>query len=195
MKIRGKAVRSAAAPRRRKFIQMNYPMMSRPSWAAQPPTFIREAVHRRMLQAAYDIGGLIDFEPHHRFVGTEGSILLRESGLLIMATSQFRPLGWDRAEDISGRHGLDVLLLRFNAYQVTVDICMCSRNAWLSRYHRWSVAEELWFIPGEDNGSPYVKVGQSGLSLTDHPPYANARQRQGGFSWVYPQPVQQEPSA
>lgn len=75
---------------------------------------------------------------------------------------------------------------------MTFDICMRRRDAWLTRYHRWSIDDKFWFIPGKSNGSPCVKVGQSGLILTDDPPYANARQRQAGFSPDYPQPVREE---
>lgn len=75
---------------------------------------------------------------------------------------------------------------------MTFDICMRGRDAWLTCYHRWSVGEELWFIPGEDDGRPYVKAGRTGLILTDHPPYAHAMQRQAGFASVYPQPVRKE---
>lgn len=161
---------------------MNFPTMSRPSWDAQPPTFVRDAVRRRMLQVAFEIGGLIDVEPHHRLAGTEGALLLQEAGLLIMGTSQFRPLACDLAEDISARYGLDVLLLRFDAYQVSFDICMCNRKAWLTHYRRLSVGEGLWLVPQEDGSGPNIRADRTGLTLTDHPAYAKAFQREVGLN-------------
>ena len=156
--------------------------MSRPSWDAQPPTFVRDAVRRRMLQVAFEIGGLIDLEPHHRLAGTEGALLLQEARLLIMGTSQFRPLACDLAEGISARYGLDVLLLRFDAYQVSFDICMRNRDAWLTHYHRWSVGEGLWLVPEEDGSGPYMRADRTGLIVSDHPASANAIQREAGFA-------------
>ena len=131
---------------------MNMPVL-RPTWDAQTLPLAREAVRRPMLKIAHEIGGLIDFNPHHRVPGAEGALLLQEGGVLVMGTSQFRPLGWNLAEEISSRHGLDVLLLRFDAYQVTFDIGMSSRGAWLTRYRRWAIDGELWFIPTEHDGS------------------------------------------
>ncbi|EPR15498.1 hypothetical protein M527_13460 [Sphingobium indicum IP26] len=158
------------------------PIMSRPAGDATTLPFVREAVRRRLFAIAHEIGGLIDFQPHHRIPGTEGGILLMERNLLVMCTSQFRPLGWDLAEDICLRHGLDILLLRFDAYQATFDLCMHSRSSWLSHYHGWSANGELWFVPHVDDGSPYVRAGRYGLLFTDHPPFANARQREAGFA-------------
>lgn len=161
---------------------MNFPMMSRPAWDAQPPTFVREAVRRRMLQVAYEIGGLIDFGPQRRLRDTEGALLLQEARLLIMGTSQFRPLAFDMAEDISARHRLDVLLLRFDAYQVSFDLCMGNRDAWFTHYHRRSLGAGLWLVPQEDGCGPYIKADRTGLILSDHPAYANAIQREAGFA-------------
>lgn len=159
---------------------MNMPVL-RPTWDAQTLPLVREAVKRPMLKVAHEIGGLIDFNPHRRVPGAEGALLLQEGGVLVMGTSQFRPLGWELAEEISSRHGLDVLLLRFDAYRVTFDICMSSRSAWLTHYRRWSIDGELWFIPNNDDGSPYVKASRYGFLLLDHPPYATASQRDAGF--------------
>lgn len=161
---------------------MNMPIMSWPEAVAPTLPFVREAVRRRLFAIAHEIGGLIDFQPHHRIPGTEGGILLMERNLLVMCTSQFRPLGWDLAEDICLRHGLDILMLRFDAYQVTFDICVHSRNSWLSHYRGWSTDGELWFVPHVDDGSPYVRASRHGLLLTNHPPFANARQREAGFA-------------
>jgi hypothetical protein len=165
---------------------MNMHIMSRPAGDAQTQPFVREAVRRRLLAVAHQIGGLMDLEPHHRLPGAEGGILLMERDLLVLGTSQFRPLGWDMAEEIRLRHGLDTLLLRFDAYQATFDICMHSRNSWLRNYRGWSDDGELWFVPRADDGSPYVKASQFGLLLTDHPPFASARQREAGLSAACP---------
>ncbi|WP_244309597.1 hypothetical protein [Sphingobium fuliginis] len=165
---------------------MNMPIMSRPAGDATTLPFVREAVRRRLFAVAHQIGGLIDFKPHHRIPGAEGGILLMERNLLVMCTSQFRPLGWDLAEEICMRQGLDILLLRFDAYQLTFDICMHSGSAWLSHYRGWSADGEFWFIPRVDDGSRYVKASRYGLLLTDHPPYANARQREVGLATACP---------
>lgn len=165
---------------------MNMPIIARPAGDAQTLPFVREAVRRRLFAIAHEIGGLIDFEPHHRISGTEGGILLMERNLLVIGTSQFRPLGWDSAEEVCVRHGLDILLLRFDAYQLTFDICMHSRNSWLSHYRVWSAEGELWFVPRLDDGNPYVKVSRYGLFLTDHPPFASARQREVGLAAACP---------
>lgn len=183
MKIRGKhGVLGRHAPRKIKEIRMYISPMSRPSWDAQPAVFVREAVRRPMMKIALEIEGLIDIEPHRRMPGAEGALLLQEAGLLIMGTSQFRPLGWDLAEDLSARHGLDILLLRFDAFQVSFDVRLSSRNEWLTHYRRWSVDGELWFTPMEDDGSAYIKASRYGLLLLDHPPYANAIQREVGLA-------------
>ena len=165
---------------------MNMHIMSRPAGDTQTQPFVREAVRRRMLAVAHQIGGLIDLEPHHRLPGAGGGILLMERNLLVTGTSQFPPLGWDLAEDICLRHGLDILLLRFDAYQVSFDVCMHSRNSWLSHYRGWSADGELWFVPRTDDGSPYLKASQYGLLLTDHPPFASARQREAGLAAACP---------
>ncbi|NYI22314.1 hypothetical protein [Sphingobium indicum] len=165
---------------------MNMPIISRPAGDARTLPFVREAVRRRLFAVAHQIGGLIDFEPHHRIPGTEGGILLMERNLLVMCTSQFRPLGCDLAEEICTRHGLDILLLRFDAYQLTFDICMHSCSSWLSHYRGWSADGELWFVPRIDDGRPYVKASQYGLLLTDHPPFASARQREAGLAAACP---------
>lgn len=174
---------------------MNMSIMSRPAGGAQTPPLVRDALRRRMLAVAYQIGGLIDFEPHHRLSGAEGGILLMERNLLVMGTSQFRPLGWDLAADACSRHGLDILLLRFDAYQLSFDICMHSRSSWLSHYRGWSADGELWFVPCVDNGSPYVRASQYGLLLTDHPPFASARQREAGLATACPWDVRMEVEA
>lgn len=163
---------------------MNMPMLSHPIRDAWTLPLVREAGRRPMLKVAHEIGGLIDFVPHHRVADAERALLLQEAGVLIMGTSRFRPLGWDLAENISSRHGLDVLLLRFDAYRISFDICMKSRRSWLADYHRWSIDGELWFIPGEDDGSPYVKASRYGFLLLDHPPYATALQREAGIAPV-----------
>lgn len=165
---------------------MNMPIMSRPAAGAPTLPFVREAVRRRLFAIAKRIGGLIDFEPHHRLPGAEGGILLMERNLLVMGTSQFRPLGWDLAEEICLRHDLDILLLRLNAYQATFDICMHNRNSWPSQYLGWPADGELWFVPCVDDGRPYVKVSRYGLLLTDHPPFASARQREVGLAAACP---------
>jgi len=174
---------------------MNMPIMLRPAGDAPTLPFVREAVRRRLLAITHKIGGMIDFEPHHRISGTEGGILLMERNLLIMATPQFRPLGWDLAEELCVRHGLDILLLRFNAYQLTFDICMHSRSSWLIQYRGWSADGEFWFVPPVDDGSPYLKVSQYGLLLTDHPPFASARQREAGLATACPWDVRREVQA
>ena len=171
---------------------MNMHIMSRPAWDAQTQPCVREAVRRRLLAVAHQIGGLIDLEPHRRVPGAEGGILLMERNLLIMATPQFRPLGWDLAEELCVRHGLDILLLRFNAYQLTFDICMHRRSSWLIQYLGWSADGEFWFVPPVDDGSPYLKVGQYGLLLTDPPPLASARQREAGLATACPWDVRRE---
>ena len=190
MKIRGvHGLLGHHAPRKIKEIRMYISPMSRPSRDAQPAVFVREAVRRPMMKIAQDIEGLIDIEPHRRIPDAEGALLLQEAGLLIMGTSQFRPLGWDLAEGLSDQHGLDILLLRFDAYQVSYDLCLRSRAAWLMQYRRWSVEGELWFIPSQDDGSPYVKAGRYGLLLLDHPPFANAIQREVGLAQAGPAAV------
>ena len=187
MKIRGvHGLLGHHAPRKIKEIRMYISPMSRPSRDAQPAVFVREAVRRPMMKIAQEIEGLIDIQPHHRMPGAEGSLLLQEAGLLIMGTSQFRPLGWDLAESLSARHGLEILLLRFDAYQISFDLCLRGRTAWLTQYRRWSVDGELWFVPAEDDGSPYVKSSRYGLLLLDHPPYANAIQREVGLAHAGP---------
>ena len=165
---------------------MNMPIISRPAGDARTLPFVREAVRRHLFAVAHQIGGLIDFEPHHRIPGAEGAILLMERNLLVMCTSQFRPLGCDLAEEICMRHSLDILLLRFDAYQATFDICMHSQSSWLSHYHGWSADGELWFVPHVDDGSPYVRAGRYGLLLTDHPPFASARQCEAGLAPICP---------
>ena len=174
---------------------MNMPITARPVVNAQTLPFAREAVRRRLLAIAHQIGGLTDFEPHQRVSGAEGGILLMERNLLVMGTPQFRPLGWDMAEEICLRYGLDILLLRFDAYQVSFDLCMHSRSSWLSHYRGWSADGELWFIPRVDDGSPYVRASQYGLLLTDHPPFASARQREAGLATACPWDVRTEAQA
>lgn len=165
---------------------MNMPIMLRPTGDAPTLPFVREAVRRRLFAIAHQIGGLIDFQPQQRLPGAEGGILLMERNLLVLGTPQFRPLGWDLAEEIAVRHGLDILLLRFDAYQANFDICMHSLSSWLSHYHGWSTDGELWFVPPVDDGSPYVKASEYGLLLTDHPPFASARQREAGLAAACP---------
>lgn len=174
---------------------MNMPIMLRPTGDAQTLPFVREAVRRRLFAIAHQIGGLIDFEPHHRIPGAEGGILLMERNLLVMGTSQFRPLGWDLPEQLCMRHGLDILLLRFDAYRLTFDFCMHSRNSWLSDYRGWSADGEFWFVPRVDDGSPYLKASQYGLLLTDHPPFASARQREAGLATAFAWDVRTEDRA
>lgn len=130
--------------------------------------FVREAVQRCMMKVARDIGGPIDMDPGRHLPGTEGTLLLPKANLLIGGTSAFRPLHWDRFSEAGDRYSLDMLLVRFDAYQQSFDIRLQGEPEWLANYQP-SFDCGLWFLPVDEGEQPSVKASRHGLVLL---PYA-----------------------
>lgn len=172
--------------------EMEIGIMSRPAPGAQTLPLVREAVRRPMIKIAREIGGQIDHFPERRFVNTDGALLLEEAGLLIMGTPMFRPIGGDLVAKIGARHGLNVLLLRFDSYHVSFDLRIRGLHEWLTRYRRWSRGGGLWFVPEDDGGLPYVRATRRGLIISSHAPFGNARQREEGITAANPWPLEWE---
>lgn len=103
-----------------------------------------------------------------------------------MGTPMFRPIGGDLVAQIGARHELNVLLLRFDSYHVSFDLRIRGPHEWLTRYRRWSGGEELWFVPENDGGLPYVRAIRRGLILSGYAPFGNARQREEGIKPANP---------
>lgn len=136
-----------------------------PIAGAQTLPFVRGAIRRHMLKIACAISGPLDQDPGRSVDGASGTIFLPQAKLLIAGTSISRPLGRDLFCALARRHGLDLLLVRFDRGQPSFDLRLHGRSEWLSNYRHCSEHGDSWFVPNDPRDRSAVLAGPRGLSV------------------------------
>lgn len=144
---------------------MNNIITAHPIADAQTLPFVRGAVHRSMMKVAHDISGPIDLDPGRALDGARGALLLPQANLLIVGTVVPRPLGEDLFAELGERHGLDLLLVRFDRHRLSFDLRFHRQAEWLSNYRQCSENGDIWFVPNDPFDHTAVLADRRGLSL------------------------------
>lgn len=144
----------------------------------------RAAIMRAMMSVAREIGGPIDIDPGLRDEALDGGLLLPAAAVLIVGTTCYRPIGFSEAQTLGERTGLDIVLLRFDAYTVSFDIYLPSQRTWLVHCLRWRREGDVWFVPAVGTG-PYVRAGFNGLERVDEAPFLEPADRAIGMTSQY----------
>lgn len=142
--------------------------------------FPRDAIRRPMWKLAELIGGPVDINPDRQFANTEGGLLLPRANLLVLGTALPRPASGDAAATIADLHGLDVILVRFSAFAVQIDLRLQETGHWLDNCRLWKRGFALWLLTPE-SGLPYVEVAANGLIRSAVSPYRDAHERAEGL--------------
>lgn len=140
----------------------------------------RDAIRRPMWKLAELIGGPVDLNPARRFANTQGGLLLPRANLLVLGTALPRPALGDAAATIADMHGLNVILVRFSAFAVQIDLRLQETGHWLDDCRLWRRGSALWLLPREF-ASPYVEAAASGLIQSAVSPYRDARELYEGL--------------
>ena len=156
---------SGPAPRHRKRKSLNNIIKAHPIAGAQTLPFVRGAVHRSMMKVAHDISGPLDLDPSRHLGGAHGALLLPEANLLIVGTVVPRTLGRDLFAELGDRHGMDLLLVRFDRYRPSFDLRFHRQSEWLSNYRQCSEHGDIWFVPNDPFDHTAVLADRRGLSL------------------------------
>ena len=139
---------------------------------ASPLPRPRSAIHHRMIKIAAAVGGVVDLAPGRYDPLLDGCLLLPQAQLVIAATACLRPLLADEARKLIEATGYDLLLLRFNAYEIDYDLLVSDHEGWLERYTSRTGENGLEFV-GDTPRSPIVRASIWGL-MTCHPVAATA---------------------
>lgn len=144
--------------------------MPRPAANIGPLPRPRDSVTRAMASIAVEIGGLVDIDPGLRDEALDGGLLLPAAAVLVVGTTCHRPIGFCEARAVGERTGLDIMLLRFDAYNVSFDTYFPGQRTWLVHCLRWRREGDVWFVPAVGAGQ-YVRARFDGLELVYEAPF------------------------
>lgn len=159
---------------------MIYTPIRRPALDAAALPRPRNAIIRQMRKVAAAINDVVDSEPGWTDPLLDGCLRLPAAEILIAGTACHRPLAFYEADRLAERTGFDVLLVRHDAYRITIDLRLQHMRSWLCGYRRWQLNGDFWLIP--DGDGPFVRASMLGLELGYAAPFADAAEREAGLA-------------